>query len=95
MLFMISIPLATLVYAVALAVFGLPLLWLWPGAFRRGAFRGRVAAATGAVVVLVVGGRGGFDPFHLGQFATLLTLMMCGSLAGFVWWYLNFDAAPD
>jgi hypothetical protein len=100
--FVIAIPLVALFYALGLAFCGVPLLWLWPAAFKRGVARGLAATVIGAatvaagVLVLSVDFRSlpklRFEP---GNPESVVLLMICGAIAGFVWWWLNFDAAPD
>ncbi|KPF62307.1 hypothetical protein IP88_14960 [alpha proteobacterium AAP81b] len=91
------IPVVALYYAAGLLAFGLPLLWAWPKAFLRGPRRAIAAAVIGGGVVgLGFAIATGWEPLSSVEgMAGATFLLLCGTLAGVVWWWLNFDAAPD
>lgn len=94
-IFAIALPVAALVYATFLLVFGLPLLWLWPAAFSRGLPRGLLASMLGGSIALLAAAITSWSIVPPAEnIASLVLLGGCGGLAGFVWWWLNFDAAP-
>lgn len=94
--FILIWPAATIYYALGLAVFGVPLLWLWPRAFLRTRWRGLAAAAIGSCPsALLFEFVTGWGPFWGRDGTALVLLVSCGALAGYLWWWLNFDAAPD
>jgi hypothetical protein len=100
-LLVVMTPMTVLFYAVGLALFGVPLLFLWPSAFNRGVGRGLAAAAIGSATVgagiLVMSLDRGSLPklrFDFGDPGSVLLLIIGGALAGFVWWWLNFEVAP-
>ncbi len=94
-IWLFAMPVAIGVYGAGIAVFGLPLLWLWPAAFKRSIWRGIGATIVGgstipAILIIFDQLPANFDE----SAASIILLVVCGSLAGFVWWYLNFEAAP-
>lgn len=89
----VMMPLAVVCYALGLALFGVPLLYLWPSAFKRGAGRGLAATAIGAIaaqLALSIDWRSLPElRFSVGETGSVVLVVFFGAIAGFVWWWLN------
>jgi hypothetical protein len=75
-------------YMLGLLLFGLPTLWLIPGAFQRGRWRCLAAMSIGAMVPLATG-------FPGRNLLPLWIAIPCAMFAAFVWWFVNADAADN